>query len=222
MNKIIALASVWILLCGKARSQPSENIKIIKKLIIFNKERIELSLEYLKARHNIIQSSPTICPKIIVLHYTGGGTIQSNFNYFNKAIIENARDYNKKQSTLNVSAHYLVDRDGTIYQLMEDTLFARHTIGLNHCAIGIENIGSKSAPLTESQVASNVGLIKYLINKYNIEYVIGHSEYGYFRKSKLWKETNPDYFTGKEDPGKDFLIKVRSLIKDLHLKSKPE
>jgi general stress protein 26 len=57
--------------------------------------------------------------------------------------------------------------------------------------------------------------------KFNIEYVIGHSEYGKFRKTKLWKETNPGYFTGKEDPGTIFLQKVRNNIKDLKLKYEP-
>lgn len=54
-----------------------------------------------------------------------------------------------------------------------------------------------------------------------IEYLIGHSEYGIFRNSKLWKETDPNYFTAKEDPGKDFMSKVRLLVTDLHLKDKP-
>lgn len=121
----------------------------------------------------------------------------------------------------NVSAHFLVDRDGTVYQLVDPELFARHTIGLNYCAIGIENIGSKSQPLTDKQVEANAELVKYLAKKYPIEYLIGYSEYGAFRNSKLWKETNPKYFTEKEDPSAGFMKKVREKLTDLKLKSQP-
>lgn len=201
-------------------AQQSE-FKIVNKPINYSEERIRLSLEYLKEHHGLSQKTPTIVPKIIVMHYTAGGTVESNFKYFNNTHLESARNTLKKQSTLNVSSQYIVDRDGTIYQLMEPNIFARHTIGLNYCAIGVENIGSKTQPLTEKQVAANAQLVRYLTKKYKIEYLIGHSEYGVFRNSKLWKESDPKYFTGKEDPGKDFMNKVRLLVADLKLKDKP-
>ena len=201
-------------------AQQSE-FKTVSKPINYSEERILLSLEYLKDHHGLTQKTPTIVPKMIVLHYTAGGTVESNHQYFNKTHLESARNTLKKQSTLNVSSQYIVDRDGTIYQLMEPNMFARHTIGLNYCAIGVENIGSKKQPLTEKQVAANAQLVRYLTKKYKIEYLIGHSEYGVFRNSKLWKESDPKYFTGKEDPGKDFMSKVRLQIADLKLKDKP-
>lgn len=197
------------------------NLKIRKKYITYDEKRKELSLEYLKLRHGIIKSAPVITPKMIILHYTGGGTLESTFNYFNPVEIEAARDINRKQSKLNVSAHYLIDRDGAIYQLMDDTAFARHTIGLNYCAIGIENIGDEKTPLTKEQAKSNADLIRYLCGKYSIEYMIGHSEYIQFRNTPLWKEIDPHYITYKLDPGDEFLKQVRLLIKDLHLKYKP-
>lgn len=218
MKKMIFFLSLWMMPFSYAQNS---EIKIIKNPINYSAERIQLSLEYLKDHHQIIQTSPTIVPKMIVLHYTAGGTVESNYKYFNKTHLESARNTLKKQSTLNVSSQYIVDRDGTIYQLMEPNQFARHTIGLNYCAIGVENIGSKTQPLTEKQVAANVQLVRYLTQKYKIEYLIGHSEYGIFRNSKLWKETDPNYFTGKEDPGKDFMSKVRLQVSDLKLKDKP-
>ena len=220
MRKLIIFLSL-ILISNSLISQNNKEIKIIEKPIEYNQERTRLSVEYLKERHGIIQTKPTITPKIIVLHYTAGGTIKTNFNYFNNIKIENARKINKDQSLLNVSAHYLIDRDGTIYHLVDDNLLARHTIGLNYCSIGVENIGSKKEPLTDKQVIANANLIRHLCKKHKIEYVIGHSEYIKFRKTTLWKETNPNYFTYKEDPGNQFLIEVRKLISDLNLKSKP-
>ena len=168
-----------------------------------------------------MQTTATIVPKIIVLHYTAGGTITSNFNYFNNVEIEAARKANKDASTLNVSSHFLVDRDGTVYQLMPDNYFARHTIGLNYCAIGIENIGSNTQPLTALQVVANAGLVRMLKAKYNINYLIGHSEYNKFKNTPIWKETNPNYINAKDDPGDNFLIQVRKLISDLKLKYVP-
>ncbi|MDV7696840.1 N-acetylmuramoyl-L-alanine amidase [Chryseobacterium soli] len=209
---------VLITCCIKAQTN---EFKIISKPIDYSPERVRLSIEYLKDHYNIIQNSAVISPKMIVLHYTAGGTVETNYKYFNKTHLESARNVLKKQSVLNVSSQFIIDRDGTIYQLMEPNQFARHTIGLNYCAIGIENIGSKNQPLTEKQSLSNVQLIRYLTKKYNIEYLIGHSEYGIFRGSKLWKETDPNYFTVKDDPGKDFMKKVRLLVADLHLKEKP-
>ena len=199
----------------------AQNIKIIQKPIDYSKEKTRLSLDYLKEHHGLDQKTPKITPKIIVLHYTAGGTIDSNFRYFNNLYLENQRATLKNQSPLNVSSHFLIDRDGTIYQLVDPEMFARHTIGLNYCAIGVENIGSKAQPLTDKQVEANAELVRYLSKKYPIEYLIGHSEYGDFRNSKLWKESDPKYFTGKADPGDDFMKKVRTKVTDLKLKSQP-
>lgn len=218
MKKII---SAFFLLILNFSFAQNSGLKIIEKPINYSAERVALSLEYLKDHHGLNQKTPTIVPKIIVLHYTAGGTVESNFKYFNKTHLESARNTLKKQSTLNVSSQYIIDRDGTVYQLMAPTQFARHTIGLNYCAIGVENIGSKKQPLTEKQVEANAELVRYLTKKYKIEYLIGHSEYGVFRNSALWKESDPKYFTGKEDPGKDFMTKVRQKVSDLKLKDKP-
>jgi len=215
------LICVLFLLILNFSSAQLSDFKIVNKPINYSEERVRLSLEYLKDHHGLTQKTPTILPKMIVLHYTAGGTVESNHKYFNKTHLESARNTLKKQSTLNVSSQYIVDRDGTIYQLMEPNMFARHTIGLNYCAIGVENIGSKKQPLTEKQVAANAQLVRYLTKKYKIEYLIGHSEYGVFRNSNLWKESDPKYFTGKEDPGKDFMSKVRLQVADLKLKDKP-
>lgn len=209
------------LLIGSFSIAQKNEIKIISKPISYNEERVRLSLEYLKDHHGLVQKTPVIVPKMIVLHYTAGGTVESNYKYFNKTHLENSRNTLKKQSTLNVSSQFIIDRDGTIYQLMEPNMFARHTIGLNYCAIGIENIGSKKQPLTKEQVEANAQLVRYLTQKYKIEYLIGHSEYGVFRNSNLWKESDTKYFTGKEDPGKDFMTKVRQKVSDLKLKDKP-
>jgi N-acetyl-anhydromuramyl-L-alanine amidase AmpD len=122
---------------------------------------------------------------------------------------------------LNVSSQFLIDRDGTVFRLLPETTFARHVIGLNYLAIGIENIGSDDMPLTNAQLEANEKLIRYLKRKYPIDYVIGHHEYQRFQKTELWKETDPNYRTVKSDPGDEFMIRLRKKLTDINLKPLP-
>lgn len=70
MNKKFIILICTLFFSVNVRSQDTAIVDIIKKPITYNEERIKLSLEYLKIRHGIIQSTPTISPKIIVMHYT--------------------------------------------------------------------------------------------------------------------------------------------------------
>jgi hypothetical protein len=214
---ISLLAFVFVSSCSS--SQPT--FRTIYKPIIFDSQRSALSLEYLKDRYGIIQKTPVIKPVMIVLHWTAIPSLEKTFDVFNRSTLPNARKGIQYASSLNVSSQYLVDRDGTIFQLMPDSLFARHVIGLNYCAIGVENVGSEKQPLTKAQLNANVQLIRYLKSKYPIQYVIGHYEYKKFIGTPLWKETNPNYLTQKSDPGISFMKKVREKIEDLHLQGAP-
>ena len=194
----------------------SQKLKIVEKPIVWDSTRIALSIEYLKHRHGIEQTQPTIQPKMVVVHWTAIPTFDKSFLAFNSSALPNARKELQNASQLNVSAHYLIDRDGTVYHLMPDTLLARHVIGLNYCAIGIENVGDGGKnPLTEKQFRANYLLIKQLQKKYKIEYLIGHHEYTKFKGSKIWKETDPNYQTVKSDPGDEFMNKLRQKFKKL-------
>ncbi len=191
--------------------------------IIYDEERSRLSLEYMEEHYGLIQESPTIEPKMVVLHWTAIPTFAGSFKAFYEPRLPAFREKIGTASALNVSVPYLIDRDGSIYQLMPDTLFARHVIGLNHCAIGVENVGDGNEnPLTEAQLKANVNLVRYLAEKYDIDYVIGHHEYQQFIGHPLWKEKDPNYLTEKSDPGDEFMQKVRKQLKDLDLKPLPE
>ena len=89
---------------------------------------------------------------------------------------------------------------------------ARHVIGLNRYAIGIENVGNNN--LTAAQLKANTQLVKYLSGKYTIEYLLGHHEYGKFRGTPLWEEKDPAYFTVKSDPGAAFMSQLREALKN--------
>lgn len=203
-------------------SSPQPTFRTFYKPIIFDSQRVRLSLDYLEKRQGIIESAPVIKPIMIVLHWTAIPSLEKTFDVFNRSTLPAARKGIESASSLNVSSQYLVDRDGTIFQLLPDTVFARHVIGLNYCAIGVENVGSNNDPLTKAQLNANVQLIRYLKSKYPIEYVIGHYEYKQFIGTPLWKETDPNYLTEKTDPGISFMKRIREKIKDLQVKGAPE
>lgn len=188
-------------------SQPS----IIQMPIIFDDERIALTKEYRREHYGIDSPSITISPQIITLHWTASNTLNEAFEWFNPSTLHNRPDL-KSPSQLNTSAHFLVDRDGTIYQLMPSNWMSRSVIGLNNSTISIENVGSAFhvPPLTEAQVISNIELIAMLKKQYpQIQYLIGHDEYLSLKNTPLWLEKDSLYFTVKNDPGKEFMEAVR-------------
>ncbi len=121
----------------------STDIKIIDKPIIFNQERIDLTKEYIREHYGFSVDSIEITPKIIVIHWTADMSFERSFNRLNPPILFSDRRDILNASRLNVSAHFMVDRDGTIYRLMPERYMARHVIGLNYYSIGIENVGGR-------------------------------------------------------------------------------
>ena len=212
---LLSLSLLTLFACGPSK-------KIVDKPIIFDEERMELTKEYLSTRHGLVMDNPTIVPKMIVLHWTVIPTMQETFDAFNPSKLPSRPDL-ATASSLNVSSQFLVDRDGTIYRLMPETTMARHVIGLNHTAIGVENVGgTEDFPLTKAQIKANIYLVNYLSKKYPIDYLIGHYEYTNFEGHDLWLETDQGYRTEKNDPGVDFMAAVKKGTKKLNLKSAPE
>lgn len=189
---------------------------IIQKPIQFDEKRIALTREYQLTHYGIDSKSIEIEPKMIVLHWTCIASFDITFRIFDSpALPANSPRRTELPGDLNVSSHFLVDRDGSIYQLMPETWMARHVIGLNHYAIGIENVGGVDSidDLTEEQAKANAFLVCYLKKKYpQIKHVIGHNEYLQYKKTDLWLEKDPNYQTDKTDPGPNFVNKVKRLM----------
>ena len=189
------------------------------KPIKFTKLRKELTQAYIQKHYGKDVKDITIVPKMVVLHWTAMMNFEDSYDRLYSEKLWSDRKDIASASLLNVSAHFLVDRDGTIYQLMPDNWMARHVIGLNYSAIGVENVGgraNKDEDLTPAQLRANIRLVNYLKYKYpTIQYVIGHYEYRDFEKSSLWLEKDSGYRTVKVDPGKNFMHAVREAI-DAH------
>ena len=87
-------------------------------------------------------STTTGCadPRVIVEHYTVTQDFQPVYNTF----APNRPDPELGELP-GICAHFVVDRDGTIYQLVSHDIMCRHTVGLNYTAIGIEHVGRSDA-----------------------------------------------------------------------------
>ena len=184
--------------------------------IEFTQNRIELTKQYIKNSYGMSVDNINIIPKMIVIHHTASDDLKESFDRFYPEILLEDRKDIKKGGQLNVSAHFLVDFDGTIYSLMPETYMARHVIGLNYNSIGIENVGGDKKTLTPEQLKADIELVKYLKEKYKtIEYLIGHYEYQNFDKHPLFLEKDAKYRTIKHDPDVGFMEKLRANFPDL-------
>ena len=198
------------------------DITIVQQPISFDAHRKALTLQYMAQHYGMVQQEPTIEPTMVVVHWTVIPTLAQTLAAFESAELPAARDGIRAGGNLNVSSQFVIDRDGTIYQLMPETTMARHTIGLNYTAIGIENIADgNSLPMTDAQLEANTKLIRYLAQKYPIQFVLGHSEYHKFKGTRWWKEQDDSYITEKNDPDLAFMQRLRKRLTALALKPLP-
>ena len=157
-------------------------------------------------------------PTMIIIHCTEDETIEETLFYFKAPSLAKDSFYQKKFGWVNISSHFIVDLDGTIYSLIPVTQTARHCIGFNYISIGIENVALKNEYLTAQQVTNNALLVVYLKKLYpSIEYLAGHYEIP--RKDlphyRYWREDMPEYkFYTKTDPGDAFMAELRKLLKE--------
>ena len=147
---------------------------IVSKPIPFGAKRKQETAAYAR-RHYGIDSYRLRDPKVIVEHYTVTSTFQQTFNTF----APNNPDPELKELP-GTCAHYVIDRDGTIYQLVPRSIMCRHTVGLNYTAIGIEHVGSSDAQVMGNarQLTASLRVTRWLRCRYGIgtNNVIGHSE----------------------------------------------
>ncbi|MCB9670932.1 MAG: N-acetylmuramoyl-L-alanine amidase [Alphaproteobacteria bacterium] len=205
------------------RSEEVVGPPIVDHLLPYGDERTRATVAYL--RYHVGAdfltgddlADTTLVPRVIVLHWTAGPTARSAWNEF--ASERTRKPGVEPEMAVNTSAHFLVDRDGTIYRLVPEDRVARHAIGLNHVAIGVENVGgTRRWPLTPAQVDANIALVRYLAARFPITHLVGHYETGEMRGGPLYRELDPDYRSQKVDPGPEFMGRVREGVADLGLR----
>jgi hypothetical protein len=148
--------------------------RIVWSPIPFGRSRIRQMRAYAR-RHYGLDRARLRDPKVIVEHFTASSTYGPAFNTF----AANAPDVEFGERP-GVCAHFIVDRDGTIHQLVRLKWMCRHTVGLNHVAFGIEHVGVSDGDVMgrRRQVASSLRLTRWLRSRYGIRVrnVIGHAE----------------------------------------------
>jgi beta-N-acetylhexosaminidase len=114
-------------------------------------------------------------PKVIVEHFTASDSFSAAWNTF-------AADTPDPElgELPGTCAHFVVDRDGTIYQLVPLNVMCRHTVGLNYVALGIEDVGTSDAQILHdrAQLHAALALTAWLVGRFRIRIrnVIGHNE----------------------------------------------
>jgi hypothetical protein len=104
-----------------------------------------------------------------------------------------------------VAPHFLIDRKGKIYRLVDEKNIAYHAgvskmpdgrTEVNNFSIGIELMNTKEDNYTENQYSSLNKLINYLEDNHQIKYILGHQDISPDRKtdpwSFNWKKVNSD------------------------------
>lgn len=150
---------------------------IIWDPIPFGTERKAQMVAYAR-RHYGSFMTPTyklIHPHVIVIHYTETPTFQATYNTF-------APDTPDPElhELPNTCAHFVIDKNGDIHQLVSLNIMCRHTVGLNWTAIGIEHVGNSDQEVlsNSTQMTASLQLVRWLRCRYHvaIHNVIGHNE----------------------------------------------
>jgi beta-N-acetylhexosaminidase len=114
-------------------------------------------------------------PHVIVEHYTANSSFSATWNTF----APDAPDVELHELP-GVCAHFVIDSDGTINQLVPLRVRCRHTVGLNHTAIGVEHVGRSDAAVMDrpAVLKASLALARWLRCRYAIRVrdVIGHAE----------------------------------------------
>lgn len=118
-------------------------------------------------------------PNFVIIHHTAQDSLEQTIRTFTLPRAQ-------------VSSHYVVSKDGTIVQMLNDYLRSWHAgrgkwghdTDLNSSSIGIELDNNGSEPFSPAQIESLLSLLKRLKHDYNIPTAnfIGHADIAPARK----------------------------------------
>ncbi len=112
---------------------------------------------------------------LIILHITSGPTARSAINTFQAS-----------KSPNRVSAHFVIDQDGTVFQLLPLEETGWHASAANSHSVGIEHAAVPrtetvpGVPITEVQYGASAALVAWLCRTLNIscdkDHVMSHNQ----------------------------------------------
>ena len=172
--------------------------RIVQDLIPYGSARKAEMADY--SRRHYGQDTWVLKPSAIVLHYTAS----SSYAAAHAAFASNARNLGELPG---VASHFVIGKDGTIYQQVPLNVRTRHTIGLNYCAVGIEFVQQSGSSPTwaidqifarRRQLDAGLRLVAWLQAAYGIDTknVLGHAMANsspLFKDLLGWKNTHQDW-----------------------------
>jgi beta-N-acetylhexosaminidase len=165
-------------------------------LVPFPKRRVAETRAYAE-RHYGLHRARLFDPHVIVIHFTGSETYASARNTFAADVPDV-----ELHELPGVCSHFIVDKDGTIHEVVRPKWMCRHTVGLNWTAIGIEHVGTSDREILRNrrQLRASLRLTRWLQGHYRIltSNVIGHAEslsspYHRERVARLRHQTHGDF-----------------------------
>lgn len=108
----------------------------------------------------------------------------------------------KQFSRYKVNAHYVIGREGEIFNLVDEKNIAYHAgksslpdgrTGINSCSIGIELMSSFSEAPTEAQIIALTALVNDIKSRHKIKYILRHSDIAPGRKTDPWNMDWEDF-----------------------------
>ena len=118
-------------------------------------------------------------PNFVIIHHTEQKSCEQTLQTFTIPRTE-------------VSAHYVICRDGMVHHMLNDYLRAHHAgagkwgavTDMNSCSIGIELDNDGKEPFPDAQIGSLISLLGQLKTRYNIPAAnfIGHADFAPARK----------------------------------------
>lgn len=185
-NKLFIIAAMLILFLSCTQSKYTATNKVYKKQV---KEYAKLLAEYPVrdsaglpyAADWVGTTNLTIRrPNFVIIHHTAQNSCAQTLETFTL-------------TRTQVSAHYVICKDGTVHHMLNDLLRAHHagvskwgnTTDLNSSSIGIELDNNGFEPFAEAQISSLLTLLERLKKAYSIPSAnfIGHGDIAPTRKN---------------------------------------
>jgi beta-N-acetylhexosaminidase len=171
---LACLAALLLLPAGTSAASATPKPAITWKPIPFPAKR-KLEMQAYAKRHYGLDTWRLRNPRVIVEHITVSSTFGSAWSTFAADVADS-----ELHELPGTCTHFVVDTDGTVYQLVPLEVMCRHTVGLNWTAIGIEHVGMSDAQVLGNprQLAASLKLTAWLMSRYGIGLgdVIGHNE----------------------------------------------
>jgi N-acetylmuramoyl-L-alanine amidase len=185
-----ALATV-----APAASTAAKRPHIVQSPIPFGRKR-KREMKHYSHRHYGPYAYKLTDVRTIVEHYTAVDSYSATWNTF-----ANDSPDPELHELPGTCAHFVIDSDGTIHQLVSLKIRCRHTVGLNDRSIGIEHVATSDAGVMDNRrmLRASLRLTRWLQDRYDVptKYVIGHAEslsspFHHERVARLRTQTHGD------------------------------